>query len=72
MLAPQGVLELGKVIARLKESGLAVVFISHKLHEALDLGDRVVVLKQGRLAGSLDREVLVSRSREELQRQSCA
>ena len=51
MLAPQGVVELGKVIARLKESGLAVVFISHKLHEALDLGDRVVVLKQGRLAG---------------------
>ena len=67
MLAPQGVVELGKVIARLKESGLAVVFISHKLHEALDLGDRVVVLKQGRLAGSLDREVLVSSSREELQ-----
>ena len=55
------------MLARLKESGLAIVFITHKLHEAIDLGDRVVVLKQGRVAGSLDREVLVSSSREELQ-----
>jgi ABC-type uncharacterized transport system ATPase subunit len=67
MLAPQGVVELGNVIGRLKQSGLAVVFITHKLHEALDLGDRVVILRQGRLAGSLGPEVVAGRSREELQ-----
>ena len=40
MLTPQGVAELSKVLARLKEQGQAVIFITHKLHEALSLGDR--------------------------------
>ena len=40
MLTPQGVAELAKVLARLKEQGQAVIFITHKLHEALSLGDR--------------------------------
>ncbi len=56
MLTPQGFAELGKVITRLKAEGLAVVFITHKLHEALALGDRVSILRQGRVVGSLDPE----------------
>jgi simple sugar transport system ATP-binding protein len=56
MLTPQGFAELGKVITRLKANGLAVVFITHKLHEALALGDRVSILRQGRVVGSLDPE----------------
>ena len=56
MLTPQGFAELEKVITRLKANGLAVVFITHKLHEALALGDRVSILRQGRVVGSLDPE----------------
>lgn len=67
MLTPQGVVELGKVIARLKDGGLAVIFITHKLHEALELGDRVAILKQGRLAGSLDPPDLEGRTSDQLQ-----
>ncbi len=66
MLTPQAFAELEKVLARLKERGLAIVFISHKLHEALSLGDRISVLRQGRLAGSLDAHALSSASSEEL------
>ena len=66
MLTPQAFAELEKVLARLKERGLAIVFISHKLHEALSLGDRISVLRQGRLAGSLDGQALSSASAEEL------
>jgi len=66
MLTPQAFAELEKVLARLKERGLAIVFISHKLHEALSLGDRISVLRQGRLAGSLDREALASASSDDL------
>jgi len=66
MLTPQAFAELEKVLARLKERALAIVFISHKLHEALSLGDRISVLRQGRLAGSLDGEALSSASSEEL------
>ena len=54
MLTPQGFAELEKVITRLKATGLAVVFITHKLHEALALGDRVSILRQGRVVGSID------------------
>ena len=48
MLTPQGVAELEQILARLKEQGLAVIFITHKLHEAISIGDRVTVLSQGR------------------------
>jgi general nucleoside transport system ATP-binding protein len=66
MLTPQGVAELTKVLARLKEQGQAVIFITHKLHEALSLGDRVSILRQGRLAGAIDAERLRSTPHEEL------
>ncbi len=56
MLTPQAVAELQKVLERLKSTGLAVVFITHKLHEAVALGDRITVLRQGRVMGSIERE----------------
>ena len=68
MLAPQGVRELTSVLARLKQHGLAVVFITHKLHEALTIGDRVVILKQGRVIGAIDAAMLASTPHAELTR----
>jgi simple sugar transport system ATP-binding protein len=66
MLTPQGVAELSKVLARLKEQGQAVIFITHKLHEALSLGDYISILRQGRLAGTIDRGALREQDPEEL------
>jgi general nucleoside transport system ATP-binding protein len=66
MLTPQGVAELTKVLARLKEQGQAVIFITHKLHEALALGDFISILRQGRLVGTIDRQALRARDQEEL------
>jgi len=48
MLTPQGVAELQRVMQRLKEGGIAIVFITHKLHEATEIGDRVSILRAGR------------------------
>ncbi|MCZ7663514.1 MAG: ABC transporter ATP-binding protein [Thermoleophilia bacterium] len=67
MLTPQGITELEKVLLQLKERGLAIIFITHKLHEALDVGDRVTVLRRGRVVGTLGPEVVRSTSRDELQ-----
>jgi simple sugar transport system ATP-binding protein len=67
MLTPQGVAELAKVLVRLKGQGLAVVFITHKLHEAISLADRVSILKLGRLVGSIEPAELGSRTHEEIQ-----
>ena len=66
MLTPQGVAELTKVLARLKAQGQAVIFITHKLHEALSLGDEISILRQGRLAGTIGRKALGSKSHDEL------
>jgi ABC-type uncharacterized transport system ATPase subunit len=67
MLTPQGVTELEQIVARLKGQGLAVIFITHKLHEAVSMGDRVSVLSQGRLVGAIEPGELRSASHEELQ-----
>jgi ABC-type uncharacterized transport system ATPase subunit len=66
MLTPQGVAELSKVLGRLKEQGQAVVFITHKLHEALSLADFISILRQGRLAGTIDRLALREKPADEL------
>ena len=44
-----------EIIADLKTSGVAVIFISHRLNEVEQCVDRVVVLRDGRLVGKLDR-----------------
>ena len=63
MLTPQGIAELEKVLVGLKASGLAIIFITHKLHEATAIGDRVSMLKAGRVVGSLEPEVLRASTR---------
>ncbi|WP_245413637.1 putative B6 ABC transporter ATP-binding protein [Mangrovicella endophytica] len=60
MLTPQGIAELGALMRRLVERGLAVVFITHKLAEAAEFGDRVSVLKLGRKVGEIPPERLRS------------
>ena len=62
MLTPQGVRELGVVIRRLRDHGVAVVFITHKLKEAYELADRISVLRLGRVVGNLTPEDLKSMS----------
>jgi ribose transport system ATP-binding protein len=47
---------LYEVIDDLKRSGVAVVYISHRLAEVQRVADRVVVLRDGRNAGGLARE----------------
>ncbi len=56
MLTPQGVQELGKMIRRLRDNGVAVVLITHKLAEACEFGDRVTVLRLGEVVGEIPPE----------------
>ncbi|RYE09740.1 MAG: sugar ABC transporter ATP-binding protein [Hyphomicrobiales bacterium] len=46
---------LMKVIADLKQQGIAVIYISHRLAEIEECADRVVGLRDGRVAGELAR-----------------
>ena len=51
-LSPPEVAGLLGVMRRLREEGRAVIFISHKLGEVLEICDEVVVLRDGEVAGS--------------------
>ncbi len=65
MLTPQGAEELGARMQKLVKSGLAVIFITHKLAEAYRYGNRISVLKQGALAGEMGPEELKSMSEDQ-------
>jgi ribose transport system ATP-binding protein len=50
--------KLLEVIAGLKAHGISVIFVSHRLHEVVEACDRVVVLRDGRLVGTLEGEAI--------------
>lgn len=57
--------ELHAVARRLKDAGVCIIYVSHRLQEILDLTDRVVVMRNGRIVGqqstkSLDEVRLIS------------
>jgi ABC-type sugar transport system ATPase subunit len=52
-LAVKEVTNVLDLIGRLREHGVAVVFISHVLPEILSVTDRIVVLRRGRKVGDL-------------------
>ena len=56
MLTPQGVKDLGAVMKRLRDKGVALILITHKLVEAYEFGDRISVLRLGRVVGALPPE----------------
>jgi general nucleoside transport system ATP-binding protein len=55
VLVPHEVDALFDTIARLRRDGLSVVFISHKLNEVMAISDRITVLRNGAVAGSVGR-----------------
>ena len=64
-LTDDEVAALFAAVRRLREQGTAVIFVSHRLDEVLDLGDRVTVLRDGVTVGAaaaadLDRGSLIS------------
>ncbi|ESP88608.1 ABC transporter ATP-binding protein [Candidatus Halobonum tyrrellensis] len=63
VLTPQEVADLFEVLEELTAQGKTVIFITHKLGEALDAADEVTVLRDGRNVGSVR---TADTSREEL------
>jgi len=55
VLAPHEVEGLFEVLQRLKQSGYAIVLITHKLNEVLDCADRITILRAGRVSGTIFR-----------------
>src|SRR5699024_2857793 len=45
--------ELFKIIRSLKEQGIAIVYISHRMDEIFDITDRITVLRDGEYIGQV-------------------
>jgi len=52
VLTPQEVDELFVIMRQMVKDGHALIFISHKLHEVIEISDRVSVLRDGRMIGT--------------------
>jgi rhamnose transport system ATP-binding protein len=57
---------LFQLIGRLKATGVAVIYITHRLHEVIEIADRVSVLKDGSLQGTLEPEGLTENAMVQL------
>ncbi len=55
VLAPHEVDALFKILKNLREDGYAIILITHKLHEVMELADRVTILRKGKVSGKLPR-----------------
>jgi simple sugar transport system ATP-binding protein len=66
VLTPLEVTELFEILLRLKAEGVALVFITHKLDEALKISDRISILRQGKLVGELGPEEISRYKRAEV------
>src|SRR5215468_6704454 len=56
VLTPQEAKELFAIIAELKAQSKSIIFISHKLHEVLEVADRITVLRRGKIIDSVPKE----------------
>jgi simple sugar transport system ATP-binding protein len=56
VLTPQEVEEFFVTLRQMTKDGHAIIFISHKLHEVIDICDRVTVLRDGKRVDSCDIE----------------
>jgi general nucleoside transport system ATP-binding protein len=52
VLTPQEIDELMDIMRALKEQGTSIVFITHKLREVKAVGDRITVIRRGKVVGT--------------------
>jgi len=55
-LTREEVVNLFKIIRGLKERGISILFISHKLDEILEIGERITILRDGKKIATLNKD----------------
>lgn len=59
-LSSNEVKNLLKIISKLKEEGIAILFISHKIEEVFEIADQITVLRDGCYIGTYEKEEISS------------
>jgi ABC-type uncharacterized transport system ATPase subunit len=62
VLTPPEITQLFEALKQMSKQGKAIVFISHKLDEVLEISSKITVLRRGRVVGSLNRSDVASKS----------
>src|SRR6476646_5040685 len=52
-LGPQETAQVAELIKQLKREGIGIFLISHEIHDVFDLSDRISVMKNGRMVGTV-------------------
>jgi simple sugar transport system ATP-binding protein len=55
VLTPQEASDLFEILRTLRQEGISIVFISHKLKEVLEIADRITVLRRGKTIETVPR-----------------
>ena len=66
VLTPQEVEEFFRIVKGLREDGKGIIFISHKLNEALEIADRIVVIRDGKIVDEVSPEQVTKEQLAEL------
>jgi len=56
VFTPQETKKLFKIMNKMKEQGCAIIFISHKMDEVMELSDKITVLRKGETIATLSRK----------------
>lgn len=55
-LGPAETTQVGELIKQLKSEGIGIFLISHDIHDVFDLADRISVVLQGKLVGTVNKD----------------
>lgn len=53
VLTPQEIQDFFRMLEDFKQQGKTILFISHKLNEVMEISDRIVIMRSGRVVGEL-------------------
>lgn len=66
VFTPQEAQKLFKIMGKMKEEGCAIIFITHKMDEVMEVSDRITVLRKGETIKTVDRKGTTSEELIEL------
>jgi D-xylose transport system ATP-binding protein len=55
-LGPAETAQVNELVAQLKAEGIGIFMISHDIHDVFDLADRITVMLQGKVVGTVDKD----------------
>ncbi|MEG0308768.1 MAG: ABC transporter ATP-binding protein [Clostridium sp.] len=66
VFTPQETKKLFEIMNKMKEQGCAIIFITHKMDEVMEVSDRITVLRKGEAVGTVEKKTTDAKQLTEL------